>query len=202
MLNVIKDKNKLIEPMLNCYQFKTMSILEHGQDVSKYFDDLYNHLIYDQALTLQWKLPSWFNENKELIKNHLLDFEILKTYQIYHDCGKPYCRVVDEKGQHFPNHANISKAIWLECSDNSSEAIQIAKLIEMDMDIHLLKSEGIESFAKQKEAISLLLTGLAEIHSNSIMFGGLESVGFKIKFKQIDKTGKTIIKLLKSEPIK
>ena len=49
----------------------------------------------------------------------------------------------------------------------------------MDMDVHTLKSEGIEEFAQRPEAASLLLTGLCEIHSNAQMFGGMESTGFK-----------------------
>lgn len=64
------------------------------------------------------------------------------------------------------------------------------------MDVHIMKSDAIESFAKHKEAISLLITAVCEIHSNSTMFGGIESVGFKIKFKQIEKIGKGIIKSL------
>jgi hypothetical protein len=44
----------------------------------------------------------------------------------------------------------------------------------------------------------LLLTGLAEVHANAKMFGGLESTSFKIKFSQIEKRGNAIIKELKS----
>lgn len=68
----------------------------------------------------------------------------------------------------------------------------------MDMDIHVLKSDGVEEFASRPEAISLLLTGLAEIHANAEMFGGIESTSFKIKFKQINKRGKQIINLLEA----
>jgi len=69
----------------------------------------------------------------------------------------------------------------------------------MDMDIHLLKADGIAEFAARPEAISLLLTGLAEIHANAAMFGGIESTSFKIKFKQISKRGKQIIKMMKEK---
>ena len=47
--------------------------------------------------------------------------------------------------------------------------------------------------------MSLLLAGLAEIHSNAEMFGGLDSVSFKIKWKQINKRGKAICKLLQDK---
>ena len=63
----------------------------------------------------------------------------------------------------------------------------------MDMDIHLLKADGIEEFASRPEAATLLLTSLAEIHSNAAMFGGIDSTSFKIKWKHINKRGKKII---------
>jgi len=66
----------------------------------------------------------------------------------------------------------------------------------MDMDIHTIKADGVEEFASRPEAISLLLTGLSEVHSNASMFGGIESTSFKIKFKQLEKRGKKILALL------
>lgn len=44
------------------------------------------------------------------------------------------------------------------------------------MDVHLLKADGVESFSKNPYALTLLLTGLAEIHSNANMFGGLQQL--------------------------
>lgn len=186
--------------MLTCFQFEDMNVLQHGQSIHEWYCDLYDHLFHGKPLKLQWRLPGWLNDAQPIIKEKLLDFDILKTYQIYHDCGKPLCRTVDENGkQHFPNHAAVSKQRWLECSDGSPEALAIAELIGMDMDIHLLKSDGLEEFASRKEAISLLLTGLCEIHSNARMFGGIESTGFKIKWKHLDKMGKRIIERMKSD---
>lgn len=186
--------------MLTCFQFEDMNVLQHGQSIHEWYCDLYDHLFHGKPLKLQWRLPGWLNDAQPIIKEKLLDFDILKTYQIYHDCGKPLCRTVDENGkQHFPNHAAVSKQRWLECSDGSPEALAIAELIGMDMDIHLLKSDGLEEFANRKEAISLLLTGLCEIHSNARMFGGIESTGFKIKWKHLDKMGKRIIERMKSD---
>lgn len=63
------------------------------------------------------------------------------------------------------------------------------------MDIHLLKSEGVEEFCQNPHHLTLLLVGLAEIHSNAKMFGGLDSTSFKIKWKNINQRGKQIIKL-------
>lgn len=178
--------------MLTCFQFKDMNILDHGLSVQEWFAELYDHLVHGQPLTRDWRLPEWISH--PALKEKLLDFDILSTYQIYHDCGKPLCRTVDEDGkQHFPNHAEVSKQRWLQCSDGSETAHQIARLIAMDMDIHLLKSDGIEEFAQREEAISLMLTGLCELHSNAQMFGGLDSTGFKIKWKNLNKMGKRIL---------
>jgi len=187
--------------MLTCYQFQDMNILEHGQSVAAWFADLYEHLINGSPLAREWRMPDWIYDPK--LKQNLLDFDVLETYQIYHDCGKPLCRTVDEDGrQHFPNHAEVSRQRWLECdrSNGSPLAQQIARLIAMDMDVHTLKSEGIEEFAQRPEAASLLLTGLCEIHSNAQMFGGMESTGFKIKWKHINKVGKRILEQMPCRP--
>jgi hypothetical protein len=66
------------------------------------------------------------------------------------------------------------------------------------MDIHLLKSTGVDEFCKNPFAMTLLLTGLAEVHSNAQMFGGLDSTSFKIKFKSINQRGKQILNKLKN----
>jgi hypothetical protein len=182
--------------MKTCFQFESQSVLDHGLSVHAWFCDLYGYLMNGSPLTRQWRLPDWIND--PVIKEKLLDFDLLKTYQIYHDCGKPLCRTVDENGrQHFPNHAEISRQRWLECSDDSETAQQIAQLIAMDMDVHLLKNDGLDEFAQRKEAISLLLTGLCELHSNAQMFGGMESTGFKIKWKQMNKMGARILERIR-----
>lgn len=178
--------------MRTCFQFENQSILDHGLSVHEWFKDLYGYLMRGEPLQRAWRLPDWIDD--PLLRQKLLDFDILATYQTYHDCGKPLCRTIDEAGkQHFPNHAEISRQRWLECSDNSPAAQQIARLIAMDMDIHLLKSEQLEEFCQRPEAISLLLTGLCELHSNAQMFGGIESTGFKIKWKHLNKMGKRIL---------
>jgi hypothetical protein len=180
--------------MRTCFQFEDQSILDHGLSVHAWFKDLYAHLMQGSPLQREWRLPEWISQQDPLLRAKLLDFDLLALYQIYHDCGKPLCRTVDENGkQHFPNHAEMSQKRWLECSDNSPQAQQIARLIAMDMDIHLLKSEQLEEFSKRPEAISLLLTGLCELHSNAQMFGGIESTGFKIKWKHLNKMGKRIL---------
>lgn len=112
-----------------------------------------------------------------------------------HDCGKPFCLKADEEGRrHFPNHAQVSYETFTKFYEDPTAA----ELILHDMDIHTLKSEGVEEFSKNPHAITLLISGLAEIHSNAKMFGGIDSTSFKIKHKCISKRGKQIINLIKN----
>ena len=59
-----------------------------------------------------------------------------------------------------------------------------------------MKAEDVIGFCSQQEAPTLLLTGLAEIHANAGMFGGVASVSFKIKWKQLDRRGQAICRRL------
>jgi hypothetical protein len=172
--------------MLTCYQFKDMNVLQHGQDVNRWYNDLIG------AQSLDWRKPEWLD--KALAATANIDPEIIRLYQIYHDCGKPFCRIVDEDGkQHFPNHAEVSYQTWLKHSDGSDMSLHIARLIRKDMDCHTAKGEeSIKAFIEDKDAHILLLTGLCELHSNAQMFGGIESTSFKIKFKQLDKIGRKL----------
>lgn len=178
--------------MRECFQFKTMSMLDHGEDVRSWYEDLQNLVMSSPtpstARFAKWKMPSWIGS--DAIRQHFLtaDDEIIRLYQIYHDCGKPLCREVDSDGkQHFPNHAETSKARWLECGGSP----EVAELIGMDMDVHRLKACEVEEFASRPQAMTLLLTGLCELHSNAQMFGGIESTGFK--FKKLERFGARIV---------
>ena len=167
-------------------------MLDHGNMVWSRFQDL----IADEP-KMQWRMPDWFIKHKQDLIARLPSMDIMEEYLTYHDCGKPSCRTVDEEGrQHFPDHASASCKIWSTLG--SPEA---AKLMGMDMDIHLLKGDDIPDFIKKPECCALLLAGFAEIHANAEMFGGLESTGFKIKWKHIDKRGRAICKALFEEVI-
>src|SRR3546814_11232276 len=85
--------------------------------------------------------------------------------------------------QLFPDHAAISEAAWLAAGGDP----EIGDLIGMDMDVHLLKGDDVESFSKRPQARALLITALSEVHANASMFGGIESTRFKIKWKHLDK---------------
>lgn len=187
--------------MKNCEQSKGQSIYDHGISVQKYVSDLITFLKTNQT-NKTWRLPSWIGIYKNQILENLLPSEILSRYAILHDCGKPFCLEVDADGlRHFPNHAQKSSETYLKLSETPScDDIVIAELIARDMEIHTIKAEDIATFCRNKNiAISLLITGLSETHSNAEMFGGekgIESTSFKIKWKQIDKRGNAICKTL------
>lgn len=179
--------------MMTTNQTKGMSILEHGESVAEWFHDLHEFLMNGSCLTKSWKLPAWIGETT-ILKQNLLPLEICREYQVFHDCGKPFCIELDDEGkQHFPDHANVSAHVWRTIGGDP----MVENLIRMDMDIHTLKAVDVDEFVKRQEAITLLLAGLCEVHSNAQMFGGIESTSFKIKWKQIDKRGSAIIKRLK-----
>lgn len=181
--------------MKNCEQTKGMSVLEHGFSVKNHLFDVINYLRDGTPLKYQWVLPDWVLENKDIILSSLPDDNTLRLYTIFHDCGKSYCVSIDDNGKrHFPDHANVSADIFSKVFNNK----QVEDLIRQDMDIHLLKSDDVEEFCKNPNAITLLLTGLSEIHSNCQMFGGIESISFKIKWKSINQRGKQIFKIIKN----
>lgn len=182
--------------MTNCEQTQGQSVLQHGESVKNYLFDLLNHLRNQHQLKYDWLLPDWIYENKDFILNSLPSDQTLDLYTTMHDCGKPFCLTIDTDGKkHFPNHAEVSYQIFTQLFNDSI----VAELIRHDMDIHLLKSDGVEQFCQNPYALTLLLTGLAEIHSNASMFGGINSTSFKIKHKCITQRGKQIINQLKNK---
>lgn len=186
----------VIKNMLDTPQTSTQNVLEHGISVNKFYLDLIGERNFD------WKLPDWFIENEEFIFNNLYDYNIIKEYQIMHDCGKPYCMVIDEDGKrHFPDHAKVSHKIFSEISNDKT----VADLILKDMVFHTIKADEVENFIQEnpiQTVLTLMVTSLCELHSNASMFGGIESTSFKIKYKQLDKRGKQILNLIKAEEVK
>ena len=182
--------------MKTCSQSQSQSVLQHGLSVKNHMMDLLDHLEKGTPLKYEWKIPEWIHEEKDLILKSLPDRKTLKLYTIMHDCGKPLCLEIDLEGRrHFPNHAKISHEVFMKFYEDPIAA----ELILHDMDIHTLKAEGVDGFCKNHYAITLLLSGLAEIHSNAKMFGGMDSTSFKIKWKCISQRGKQIINLKKTK---
>lgn len=184
-------RDSLIEVMRSCQQTEGMSVLQHGMMVAAYYEDLIEHLEDGEPLAYEWRLPQWASRPEVLDGPPVRD--VMHAYHVFHDCGKPFCLEIDEEGRrHFPDHAAVSKRVWLEAGGDP----EVGKLIGMDMDAHLLKADGLAEFASRPQAKALLLTALAEIHANAHMFGGLGSTSFKIKWKHIDKRGRQVLDLI------
>jgi hypothetical protein len=174
--------------MKNCPQTDVQSVYEHGVSVKEHIFELIAFLKTGQ-IGEGWRLPTWMHEYREQILASLLPDEIIETYAVFHDCGKPYCLTIDEEGRrHFPNHPWMSYETWLRVGRHKT----IANLILWDMKIHTMKAADVDEFCQHREATTLLLAGLAEVHSNAKMFGGIQSESFKIKWSQINKRGKAI----------
>jgi len=186
--------------MKNCDQSKGQTIYDHGVSVKNHLFDLLDHLRDDKKLKYDWKLPQWVYDNKDFILSNILSDDILETYTLYHDCGKPYCIETDSEGRrHFPNHSEVSYKVFKDVFGESDTNEDIAQLIRRDMDFHLLKAKDLEEFSNSKYSISLILSALAEIHSNAKMFGGMDSISFKIKWKHTNKKGRQVINLIKNK---
>lgn len=186
------SREQLLRDMKNCPQTDFQSVYDHGLSVKDYTFQLIEFLENDNFLNL--KLPNWFSLYRSEILSSLYSRDIIEEYTIFHDCSKPYCLIYDSEGKrHFPNHAELSFQKWLEVGGNP----QVANLMKMDMKIHLLKAAEVDDFIKNPEAITLLIVGLAEVYANA--FGNYDSLSFKIKYKQIEKRGKTICQKLFGE---
>jgi hypothetical protein len=178
--------------MEKCQQTAGQSVYQHGLSVKEHTFQIINYL-QTNKIEGDWRLPEWLSEYRQQIFSALLPQDIIEEYTIYHDCGKPYCRTVDENGKtHYPNHAEVSYQTWL----NAGGKISVARLMKMDMIIHTMKADDIDEFITHPEACTLLIVGLAEVHSNAKMFGGIDSTSFKIKWNQINKRGKMMCQKL------
>lgn len=202
--------------MKNCQQMPGMSVLEHGESVLKYYEQLSymlsrgSDIRFKFSEDLSWQLPKWFFKYEEDIAWERHNDSIFYWYLRYHDCGKSYCRVVDIDGKiHFPGHSQKSYEIWTELNKvnpvsylREHEIEIIGNLILHDMDIHIIKAVDIDDFCNNlgtANAISLLLAALSEVHSNAPMFGGTETDNFKSKLKNIERRGNAICKKIFGE---
>ena len=191
-----KNFDEMVATMLLCEQSQGQSVYQHGQSVCSHLFDLIDHIkgVYKPPEGY-WKLPEWpMNYAEELLCN-LHDEDKIRQYTTYHDCGKILCKQVDAEGRvHFPDHARLSKELWLSVGGDKI----VGELIGDDMFIHTSSANEINqrliSGWDIKDASTLLFSAIAEIHSNAVMFGGIESLSFKSKFKIIDRRGKQICK--------
>lgn len=190
--DILELKWEFISKMNECEQTKGMSVLDHGLSVWEALESIRN-ILEGKETEKDYKLPEWLinNSDKFLKTFYEIGEYALRKYTILHDIGKPFCRTVDENGKvHFPDHAKESVKTWERISYNSKTDNLISKLIAEDMDIHLLRPKDAIIYKQTHNFWMIqLLVGLSELHANSTMFGGIESDGFKIKYKYLDKCG-------------
>lgn len=175
------------------FQTPTQNVLQHGESVFEHTKKI---------ICGDWdsmRIPESFANFHTEIVNNLHPIEIVKRYNIYHDCGKPYCLEIDSEGKsHFPSHEVISKSLWEHLFPNDPI---VSRLIGYDMVLHKETAETITSLNLSKaDASTLMVTSLAEIHSNAKLFGGIESISFKSKWKKLDQRIKMLTKALFQEP--
>lgn len=68
------------------------------------------------------------------------------------------------------------------------------------MKIHRVRSSNFEDFMTTPNLITHIVVGYAELESNSDMFGGKDSVSYKIKFKNYEKFSKRALSIIKQKP--
>ena len=162
--------------MCETLQFKDMNVLEHGISVNKHYVKLIKDL----------ESSSCSEEILIKIYNKIKDKYQIYKYQIYHDCGKPFCLSIDnDNKRHFIDHANHSYNQLKLLFPND---YKVLTLMKNDMEFHINKDLNFLWNLEFSE--TLYLTAWAEIYSNSEMFGGINSTSFKIKRKKLIKAGK------------
>lgn len=193
--------HELRSAMAACEQRPGHSTLDHGESVHTWargiIADLSEWHVCDGV---RW--PKWAEEYGDAIVANLHPPEVIARYAVFHDGGKFLCRTVDSDGTvHFPDHAAVSERVYREVFP---EDATVAKLIRHDMEIHTLSAAEIETRLagawSMQDACTLLVVALAEVHANAVLFGGIESVGFKMKWKTIDRRGNMVCRKLFGVP--
>lgn len=193
MITFNEKLDDLLAQMRACEQTQGMSVLDHGVLVHDRYFELLRHLRDGAPLEGEWRLPEWLVENRQLVLERLMNDDVVAAYTIHHDCGKPSVLTIDEDGRrHFPGHAAASERVWREIGGDP----EVGMLIGMDMDAHVIKDADVAEFAARRQACTLLLVALSEIHANAGMFGGIESTSFKMKWKQLDRRGKAVMRII------
>lgn len=166
--------------MKNCFQFENVDMYEHGLMVSREYTSLLKSL--KEGLISEVFPPVLIDL---LSSNSTLDDELMLQYHSLHDCGKPLCREVDDDHRvRYPDHARIS---YEQIKKIFPEELDLQFLVLHDMDFHTLKPDELVELASSKYGFSLYLTAWSELMANARMFGGFDSVSFKIKRKKLIK---------------
>lgn len=200
----------LSEKMENCNQSPGQTILAHGWSVREHFFTLLDHLNDDINLhqSTSWRLPAWIDDYADNLRADI-DPYLADRYTIIHDCGKPFAMSTDDSGnQHFAGHAKISAETWTKFSAITGPGADDRAIIDMiasDMDFHTIGSPTgpdttFVEFVANPHAATLMLAGLAALHANAAIFGGVDSTSFKIKFKRINKRGRAVCEAVYGPP--
>lgn len=177
----------LTDAMMDCKQTEGQSVLDHGLSVYQYTKELIEGLKGGNTLE-GWKVPEAVLKNRELLLSNVYQGYVLEKYCIFHDCGKPFCQTTGDDGKtHFSDHSKVSHQKWMETFGDP----EVGVLIEHDMVMHTMSTvDEAKQFVlgkDRKTLCTLSLVALAELHSNAKMFGGIESVSFKMKYKKLAK---------------
>lgn len=178
--------------MKETYQFKDIDMLKHGEMVYEEYrkiiqaiesknEDYFSNI----GFSFEWEFI-------EKLYSYQYDVDTMKSYQIYHDCGKHLSKTIDENGKiHYPNHAQYSSDLYGQYFNNP-----IAQdLILKDLNFHSFKCDQIVEWieAENKQTLaSLYITAWSELLANASLFGGIDSDSFKIKRKKLIQSGKKL----------
>lgn len=188
---------RLTAEMRGTDQTQGLSVLAHGVAVRNRACELLEICRGErEPVPGRWRLPDWIEAHGRQLADLVVPARVLDRYTIMHDCGKPAVRQVGEEGRvHFPDHARVSAEIFAEVYPGPGSNALAAELVADDMEIHLLRGEGVEAFAEKPTWATHLLVGLAEVHANAEMFGGIESQGFKAKWRTLERRGRALCRL-------
>lgn len=211
------DQNELKERMLQGEQSLGVNYYEHGVQLANQFDALMDLMGDNRAkLTInhteprkRWSLPPWLVKHQRWIYDQLTaNRDLYRTYHIWHDCGKPLVKVLDDdQAAHYPDHAAVSAKAWLSVGGDAD----IAWFIENDMVPHHLRSvEETKQLAYGQDAhkfLVLMVTAVCAMHicSPSVKEGEAcpldltQTPGFKIKMKRIAYYGKIMMRILQPD---
>jgi hypothetical protein len=203
-----------------------VNYLQHGEQVANKFAALMalaekaaiDKDRFVDATGVKWRLPKWFVRNQTWIHAQLKPHFIkLRTYQTWHDCGKPLVKEMDNEAiAHYPDHALVSANAWRAAGGDDEE---VAHLIENDMLCHHLRTveETVKYAHEESWLLALMVTALAEMHvcepprkGTSANENADEEAfvcpldlttqdGFKIKLKRMNDCGKAMMRVLLSK---
>lgn len=170
--------------MMECEQGNGVSVYQHGISVAHRYSELWKFVTTGTS-DLAWDRlkPGDLDVLMDLTSRAIKPSKVAQ-YQIYHDCGKPWCRTVDADGRvHFPNHAAISAQIWKTLYPDDVVGYDI---IRLDMHPHTARGEELEAFMQLDLAPTMILIGIAAVYANAdVLFGGTSSDSFKMKLKHL-----------------